>query len=104
MDAELKECFSRLEGKIDGLTQRFDRLEQSHAADHDKLIRLEGCQLALEKELHEHEESEKEYGEKTDARIKDLDGKLIKYGIVIAIIASSIGGGTGELIRKIMGG
>lgn len=104
MDAELKQAFDRLEEKVDGLRATVEKVESAHSVDHDKIIRLE---VAIENaiiELGKHTAAECDYGKKTEQRIDSIEEKLLKYGVIITLIASSIGGGSGEIIRALLGG
>lgn len=104
MDAELKQAFDSLSDKIDDLKKSIEKIETAHNLDHDKLIRLEGSIEENCRNFTSHCEAEARYGIKVDARIESIEEKLVKYGVIITIIASSLGGGAGELVRFFLGG
>lgn len=104
MDAELKQAFDSLTEKIDDLKKSIEKTETSRSLDHDKLIRLEGGIEAAVAQMNQHCANEKEYGKLNDDRLRQIDEKLLKYGIAITVIASAAGGGAGKLVSMIFGG
>jgi predicted nuclease with TOPRIM domain len=110
MDAELKQCFDRLEGKVDNLADRFDKMERAHDIDHDKIIRVETTIENNVKDFDRHLETEKTEGVDISKRVgaveKRMDGvdkKMIIFGSIIAAIAGGVGGSVGEVIRSTLG-
>lgn len=105
MDAELKQWAERVEGKIDQLSNRFDKLETSHDADHDELIRLQGKLEAHNEAYKTHCDGEETKGRGQSERIDKVDGKVNK--LIIALIILLVGGGSTQLpalIKLIIGG
>jgi len=97
MEPELRQALTNIEGKLDALDKRLEKIEDRYT---DQVMQTAENKMRIEevnRDLTEHKDIEEKYGRQFDTRLKELEAKTWKLMLAAAGAGLLGGGGLGSI-------